>query len=57
VSLPLRRARITQPGRPTPTPRGVAAAAPILDLHRLAGNRAVAGLIGLQRNVGWSDAS
>jgi hypothetical protein len=41
--------------------RGTSAAAPatlrssILDLHRSAGNRAVAGL--LQRKVGWSDAS
>jgi hypothetical protein len=31
-------------------------AAPILDLHRMAGNRAVTGLV-LQRAVGWTDVS
>jgi hypothetical protein len=49
-----RRARIAQEARSTPA-RGRPAAAPILDLHRLAGNRAVMSLI--QRKVGWSDAS
>jgi len=47
---------IPQPGRAAPAQRGPSVAAPILQLHRLAGNRAVTGLV-LQRAVGWTDAS
>ncbi len=56
MSHPLRRARIPQPGRAAPAQRGPSVAAPILQLHRLAGNRAVTGLV-LQRSVGWTDVS
>ena len=56
VTHPLRRERIPQTGRATPAERGRSVAAPILQLHRLAGNRAVTGLV-LQRKVGWTDAS
>ena len=55
VSHLLRRARISQQAPSSPL-RGRPAAAPILDLHRLAGNRAVASLVSIQRNVGWTDA-
>jgi hypothetical protein len=55
VSHPLRRVPIPQPGRAAPASRGPSVAAPILELHRLAGNRAVTGLV-LQRAVGWTDA-
>jgi hypothetical protein len=56
VSHPLRRVPTPQPDRTAPAPRGPSVAAPILQLHRLAGNRAVTGLV-LQRAVGWTDAS
>ena len=56
MSHPLRRAPIPQPGRTAPAQRGPSVAAPILQLHRLAGNRAVTRLV-LQRAVGWTDAS
>jgi hypothetical protein len=56
VSHPLRRAPITQQGRSASVQRGKVPAAPILDLHRMAGNRAVTGLV-LQRSVGWTDVS
>jgi hypothetical protein len=56
VSHPLRRVPIPQPGRAAPAQRGPSVAAPILQLHRLAGNRAVTGLL-LQRAVGWTDVS
>ena len=56
MSHPLRRVPTPQPGRAAPAPRGPSVAAPILQLHRLAGNRAVTGLV-LQRAVGWTDAS
>jgi len=56
VSHPLRRVPTPQPGRAAPAQRGPSVAAPILQLHRLAGNRAVTGLV-LQRAVGWTDVS
>jgi hypothetical protein len=56
VTHPLRRVPTPQPGRAAPAQRGPSVAAPILQLHRLAGNRAVTGLV-LQRKVGWTDAS
>ena len=56
MSHPLRRVPTPQPGRAAPAPRGPSVAAPILQLHRLAGNRAVTGLV-LQRAVGWTDVS
>jgi hypothetical protein len=55
VSHPLRRAAIPQQAPSTPS-RGRAAAAPILQLQGLAGNRAVTRLV-LQRAVGWTDVS
>ena len=55
VSHPLRRAAIPQRAPSTPS-RGRAAAAPILQLQGLAGNRAVTRLV-LQRAVGWTDVS
>lgn len=56
MTHPLRRVPTPQPGRAAPAPRGPSVAAPILQLHRLAGNRAVTGLV-LQRAVGWTDVS
>jgi hypothetical protein len=56
VTHPLKRAPAPQPGRVAPAERGRSVAAPILELHRLAGNRAVTGLV-LQRAVGWTDVS
>jgi hypothetical protein len=51
---------ITQTGPSTPARRRPASLhSSVVELHRLAGNRAVTGLVGgaLQRAVGWTDAS